>query len=468
MSEIEASAEAASAGRNPRDLTQGPVHLHLIRLTGFMMLGFISFMTASLIETVFIGALGSNQLAAISFTFPLVMLLQGVSMGLGIGASSVVARAAGSGDRDAVRRLITHSLVIVVALALVFTVVTFIAVRPFFAMLGAGPEVLPLTVEYTQIWLLGLPFFTIAFIGSTLMRAAGDAATPGYLMAAGSALQVMFQPFFIFGLGGAPEMGLNGAAVGFVLARIVSFGLYVYFMGFRDRLLIPSLHGIARSCREILHVGLPAVASNLIGPVSMSVITRLLAGHGAVVVAGYGVATRVESMVTMVVWALSMSVAPFVGQNWGAGHHERVKRALALANAFSLAWGAFAFVVLLFTAKLLVSLINDDPGVVEAASIYLVIVPWSIGFMGIIATSTQSFNAFGKPIPPLIMSILQMLVIYIPLALLGDHLWGYVGIYVAFAATSVIVGSLGYFWIRRTVGIEIRRAMVWSEAPAAD
>ena len=163
-----------------------------------------------------------------------------------------------------------------------------------------------------------------------------------------------------------------------------------------------------------------------------------------------------------------MSVAPFVGQNWAAGHYARVKRALTLANVFSLSWGVFAFVLLLFSAEVLISLINDDPGVVAAGSVYLIVVPLSVGFMGVMMTSTQSFNAFGKPMPPLIISILQMLVIYIPLALLGDLLWGYVGIVLAFAATSVLVGVLSFFWINNTIKVELRRRIVETDDGGKD
>lgn len=462
------SPSGGLADAKNRGFTEGAVHTHLIRLTGYMTLGFVSIMTASLIETIYIGVLGTNQLAAISFTFPLVMLLQGVSMGLAIGASSVVARAMGSGDREKARRLITHCFVLVTVVIICLAVIAYLLLESFFTLLGAGPEVLPLTVAYSKIWLLGLPFFTIAFVGSTLMRAAGDAVTPGYLMTVGSALHVMIAPVFIFGLIGAPELGLEGAAVGFVLARVASFGLYFYYMGYRDRLLLPSLDGIATSCRQILHVGLPAIASNLIAPVSMTIITRLLAGHGAVVIAGFGVATRIEAMVMMIIFALAMSVAPFVGQNWEAGHYDRVKKALRLANGFSLLWGLLAFVLLASAAEQLVSLINDDPGVVAAASVYLIIVPVSIGFMGVMMTATQSFNALGKPMPPLVMSILQMLVIYLPLALIGDYLWGYVGIYIAFAATSVLMGTLGFFWINNVIKKELsRRRMVTTPGAGA-
>ncbi len=440
---------------NPRDFTQGPVHTHLIRLTGYMLLGFVSIMSASLIETVYIGNVGTNELAALSFTFPLVMVFQGIAMGLGVGASSVVARTIGSGDQQKVKLLITHCFILVIVLTLVFSAFAYFHADSFFNLLGAGPEILPLSVDYIQIWLFGLPFFTIAMVGSTLMRAAGDAVTPGYLMTIGSVLHIIIAPIFIFGLLGAPKLGLTGAAVGFVLARTVSFLMYSYVIGIRDKLLYFSIKGFFSSCRDILHVGLPAVASNLIAPISMSVITRLLAGHGTVVVAGYGVASRIESMIVMIIFALSMSIAPFVGQNWGAASFDRVKLSLKLSNGFSLIWGVIAYIFLFLSAEYLVGLINDDPSVVQAAVHYLLIVPLSIGLMGVMSNSTSSFNALGKPIPPLIISILQMIVIYIPLALLGDYLFGYRGIFIAGVVTTSLLGIVSWIWIYREINLGI-------------
>ena len=465
MSEIPTAKTAAA----PTGFTEGPISTHLIRLTGFMLLGFVSFMTASLIEAVYVGRVGTAELAAISFTFPFVMSIQGISMGLGIGAGSVVARAMGSGDRERVKRVVTHSFILVVILQLATSYIAWLYVEELFGLLGAEPHILALIVDYMDIWMIGSPFFAVAFIGSTLMRATGDAVTPGYLMAAGAGLQVVVQPFFIFGLGPVPEMGLGGAAVGFVVSRVIGLFMYMWFVAVRDRLLTSSLTGILTSWRDILHVGLPAVASNMITPVSMAIITRLLAGHGSEVVAGFGVASRIESMVMMMIFALSMSIAPFAGQNWGAGHVERVTDALRLSNRFCMAWGIAAFVVLFLAGAPLVGLINDDPKVIEVARIYLVIVPMGMGFMGVMNTATQTFNALGRPIPPLVISVMQTLVAYVPLALLGDHLFGYRGIFGAQALTAVLLGILATWWVYRTIRSESTRlGLVSGVVHAAD
>ena len=268
---VEAAAD--SGARAGQDLTVGPEYQHLLRLTGFMLLGFVAVMSANLIETLYIGNVGTQELAALGFTFPVVMGLQGMMMGLGIGASSVVARSIGSGEWRRAKALITHSFVLVLAFVALITLFMALFLEDIFSLLGAKGEILDMSVAYMRVWLLGVPFFAIAMVGSTLMRAAGDAVKPGYLMVVGAVLQVALGPVFIFGLFGFSQMGLAGAAIAFVAARTVSFLMYVYYV-YKDDLLIFDLNNFWQSSRDIMHVGLPAILSNIIGPVSMSVITR--------------------------------------------------------------------------------------------------------------------------------------------------------------------------------------------------
>ena len=445
---VEAAAD--SGARAGQDLTVGPEYQHLLRLTGFMLLGFVAVMSANLIETLYIGNVGTQELAALGFTFPVVMGLQGMMMGLGIGASSVVARSIGSGEWRRAKALITHSFVLVLAFVALITLFMALFLQDIFSVLGAKGEILDMSVAYMRVWLLGVPFFAIAMVGSTLMRAAGDAVKPGYLMVVGAVLQVALGPVFIFGLFGFSQMGLAGAAIAFVAARTVSFLMYVYYV-YKDDLLIFDLNNFWQSSRDIMHVGLPAILSNIIGPVSMSVITRLLAGHGAVVVAGFSVASRIETMFAMVMWALSMSVAPFVGQNWGAKYFKRVTRSLRIGNLFALAWGVFSYLVLIVLGPFVISLVNSDQEVIDAATVYLMIVPLGMGLMGVMSNCMSSFNALGQPGPPFIMSVCQMIFLSIPFAILGDYLFGYRGIFAGGVLSILIIALISYVWLKRNI-----------------
>jgi putative MATE family efflux protein len=445
-SAVTQSAGGASGRVRGANFTEGPVHSHLLRLTGFMFMGFSAMTIAQLIETIYLGQLGTDELAAISFTFPVVMVLQSVAMGLGVGASSIIARTTGAGDREQVRRLVSHCLILVVILVVLLAGLGLAFASPVFGLLGASGHILELVTRYMNIWFLGLPLFAMSMIGSSLIRAVGNAAIPGVIMTVGSVLQVIIAPFLIFGLGPFPALGIEGAAWSFALARTVSFGLSWYVIIYREELLTTSLSGLLSSWRSILHVGLPAIATSLIMPVTMGIITRLLSAHGAAVIAGFGVGSRIGSLMMMIVMAIASSAGPFIGQNWGAGKFERVDAALSLCNRFALIWGAIGFILMLLTGKFLVSLINDDPIVVEAASWYLIIIPLSIGFMGMTAISGSCFNAMGKPIPPLVISIARMVVVYVPMAILFDHWWGYIGIYLATSISTVILGIVAWLW----------------------
>jgi putative MATE family efflux protein len=431
----------------------------LVRLTLFMVLGLVSVLGASLVETIYISRVGTIDLAALGFTFPLAMIFQSVAMGLGIGASSVVARAMGSGQSEKAKKIITHSLVLMMILIVLLIALIYWNTDTIFSFLGANEEASTLAVAYMDIWLLGLPFFTFAMVGSHLMRAIGDPATPAYLMMIGSVLQVLIAPILIFGLLGAPKLGLEGAAWGFLLARLGSLLMYGYIIAIRDKLMIFSMQGFIASCRDILHVGLPAIASNSIAPLSMALITKLIAGHGVAVIAGFSLAARIEHMILMVLFALANSIAPFIGQNWGAALFDRVQLTLKQANGFVVVWGIVAYTFLYIGAETIVRSINSDPAVVEAATFYLRIVPLAMGFMGFILNATSCFNALGKPLPPLTISILQMIIIYLPLAMLGDYLLGYKGIFIAAAVTIFIVGIISRIWIRRALDLGIAQRL---------
>ena len=415
-----------------------------------MVIGLVTVMGANLIETIYVSLLGTDELAALGFTFPLVMLLQSLTMGLGVGASSVVARKIGADERVQATSIISHSLLITVIFVGIVSLLVSSTLSEIFDLLGAEKNIKSMALEFMEVWFYGLPFFAVAMVGTSLMRAAGDVATPGYLMAVGSFLQVLFGPALIFGFSEWNGFGLKGAAIAFIVARTTTFLFVIYFLN-KNKFLVSSLDDFWLSTREVFHVGLPAIASNLIGPLSMTFITRLVAGYGSAAVAGFSLASRIETMLAMVVWAISMSVGPFVGQNWGARKFERVWKAVSLANIYAVSWGALSYVVLFLTSPLVINTVTDELAVADAALTYLLIVPIGMGLMGISANASNSFNALGKPVPPLVMSVVQMLVLTIPLAILGNFFLGFPGIFIGGVFAMLISATVIHIWLRKTL-----------------
>ncbi len=411
-----------------------------------MALGSLSMNVAQVGEVIFLGWIGTEALAALGYAFPITITLYAFAGGIGTGASSVTARTIGAGNRERSAVLITHAHVLVVLVGIVVGSAFALFAGQIVGTLGATGEVREMAEEYIVIFAAGFPFFMVSIVGSMLLRATGNAASPGLFMAAGSILQVILCPILVFGWLGAPELGVAGAAWAYAVSRATTTVLYVGHLA-HLKLLRWTLAGMGESWRSIMHVGGPAVASGLVMPASMYIITWLLSRHGDAVVAGYNVASRVEMMAHMILWSASSSVEPFVGQNWGAGLYERARRALKLTHGFSLIWGVFTFILMVAIGEYVVkTFIDDDPVVVDVAVWFFYIIPLSIGFMGMTQVASACFNALGKPIPSLVISILRALAIYVPLALLGDYFYGYVGIFIATAATNVLVGLIAWRW----------------------
>ncbi len=443
--------------RSSRDLTSGPVVRSLAGLTAPMMLGVSSSILVSMLEIGFIGQLGTDQVAAISFTFPVTMALSSIALGISIGSSSVIARRVGAGDWAAVRHLSTHSLLLVALLMTLISLLGYLTVDPLFRLLGAPDHILDHIDPYMALYYPGTVLFTVGMVAGSVIRATGNAKVPGLVMTFGALLNLLLDPLFIFGWFGFPRLELVGAAAAMVLSRVATLTALLYYTGVRERMILMGSHalkGVIDSWRQILTVGFPAMATQMIGPITGGIITRLLAVHGENVVAGFGVASRIEAVAVMLLFALSGSIGPFVGQNWGAGAHDRVQEGVRAAYRFCIYWGLFVCAVLFFTASSFVPWIDDNPIVVKTAVTYLTIVPLSYGIWGVLMMASASFNSLGKPIPSTVMSFTRMFVLYVPLATLGNYFYGYGGIFLATAAANLLMGGVGYVWLKSYLGAQ--------------
>jgi putative MATE family efflux protein len=439
-----------------------------MRLTVPMFLGISSMILASMIDTIYIGWIGTQQLAAVSFSFPLVMGLSSVSMGLGIGATSIMSRTLGRGDRARAYVLGTHTLLLVMILVISLAIFGRIFGAHLFRVMGADDVILPMVTAYMNVWFIGLPLFALPMVAMSMLRALGNARVPGTLMSAGAAMQVVLAPALIFGLPGIHEgIGYTGSAWAFVTSRFLTLIATAYVLTRRGMITpLGAWPTVFKSWREVLRIGVPSIMTNLVGPVSMGVVFGLLAKYGHAVVAGFGVAVRIESLAVMILMALSSSISPMVGQNWGAGNHARIDAALRFGYRFSFAWGAFIFVILATFGRGIVGLINSDPAVVEATYHYLLIVPLTYSTMGVSMVSGSCFVALGKPLPSLLLTITRMVLIYVPLALLGDRLFGYQGIFGAAAVANVLVAGASYVWVMRMLH-DARATLPVSATPAS-
>ncbi|MDZ7769461.1 MAG: MATE family efflux transporter [Woeseiaceae bacterium] len=313
---------------------------------------------------------------------------------------------------------------------------------------------------YMQILYVGVPFVVVGMVGMSSMRATGDTRLPSKLMVIAAVLNVLLDPILIFGLGPIPALGLDGAAMAALLARASIFIGVVYFMRRRLDMLTfarPERAEMLRSWRDILHVGLPAAGTNAIIPIATGVITAMLAQYGPEAVAGFGVASRVESVVLVIFYAMSAIIGPFVGQNMSAGKADRIFAALKLCTFFCLGSGLVIAALLAASSTLLPSLFSDNPDVTGVATLFLLIAPVSYGAYGMVMVMNASFNGMGKPLPAVVVSVSRMALLYVPLALIGNYFFEVAGIFAAYTVANIVTGFVSYAWARASIQTQCDR-----------
>jgi putative MATE family efflux protein len=435
-------------------LTQGSVGRHLVDMAVPVLFGIFTMMGNTFAEMWFIGRVGDRELAALSFAFPILMIVTSVAIGLGAGTSSVVARAIGAHNHRRARRLATDSLILSFGITAAISAVGFLTIEPLFRLLGAPDDMIPLISGYMTILYSGVPFVVVGMVGMSSMRATGDTRLPSMLMVIASITNVILDPILIFGVGPVPAMGLNGAAMAALLARAAIFFGTLYYMRTRLDMLTfnkPDLGELRSSWADVLHVGIPAAATNAIIPIAMGVITAMLAKYGPDAVAGFGVASRIESLTLVLFYALSAVIGPFVGQNVSAGRADRIFRALRLCSLFCVATGLLIAALLAVSGYWLPTLFSDNPDVTDVSTLFLMIAPISYGAYGMVMVMNAFFNGMGKPMPAVHISVTRMAVIYVPVALIAERFFGIVGIFGAYALANIVTGIVAYVWARASV-----------------
>jgi putative MATE family efflux protein len=307
---------------------------------------------------------------------------------------------------------------------------------------------------YMRIWFVAIPLLVVPIVANSIVRAVGDAFWPSVVMVSSAATNIAVTPAFIFGFGPIPAFGIEGAAIGTLVAWLVTvFGAFA-LVAYREKMLVfkvPSLADLIASWKRVLAVGLPASLGNAVNPIGIAVVTSIIATFGEIVVAGFGVATRIESLFVIPMLALSSAIGPFTGQNWGAGKCERVSEALKFSYVVCAVWAGIIGLFFWLAAEPIVGIFSDDPEVLTSATSYLAIVPLSLWGYGVVIITAGAFNAMGKSHYGLAQYLVRTAVLYIPLSFVAARMAGsdavFYGIALANALAGIIVGSFALYWL---------------------
>lgn len=440
---------------NKGGLTQGDLQNHLIRLAVPMTWGIMAIISFQLVDTFYVSLLGTQALAALSFTFPIGFLIFSLFMGFAIAMSSVVSRLIGGGNQEEVKRVTTHGLMLIFTLGVIISIIGYYTQDYIFKAMGADDEILPLIRDYMSIWFMGAVFITMPLVGNAAIRATGDTILPAMIMTIVAVVNIILDPILIFGLFGFPRMEIQGAAVATIFGNACAMIAGLYVLGVHKKLLCTfstlRLDLFWNSIKRLLFIAIPVGIANSIQPAVNTVIISMLTAYGAEAVAAYGVVTRVEAFAFVILMGVAVGMGPIIGQNWGAGKIERVHATIRKAIIFSTVWSVFVAITLGVFAKPIASLFaENDPKVVEYAALFFWIVPFSYAFSNLIRGWGSAFNAMGMPQRSFIMIVVEMLVLMLPAVYIGNYFYGVTGMFMAMAAVNVVAGTLFHIWSWKT------------------
>ncbi len=452
------------------DLTEGKVSGHVLRMLGPFSIAVIAMISTGIVDTIYLGRLtdelrpnlGVMALAAIGFAFPLTFLGNSANIGLGAGTLSAVSRALGQGDIERSRR--HGAAAILMALTVMTGLVTLmlVALPHVLTLMGAEGEIKRMATQYAIISFPGLVIVSVASMSNNILRAGGEAALPSSIMIIGAVINIILDPFLIFGWGPFPRLEIQGAAlatlIGNIFGAIFGFSVVMFHrkaISFTEM----TLGSIKRAWKVIGSVGLPAAGTNIIVPLSTALAVTIIARSLTTIdVAAFTVASRAELISVGMLYALSACIGAITGQNGGAGLTDRVRAAFKFCYWICIIWGTFMAVILALFAPQIAGVFSTDAQVVSKTIPYFYIVPITIFAYGFVFISAAGLNALGRPIYGLIYTIIRSLLLYVGLIFIGVQMDGLRGAFFGMAAANIISGLIAAGWSLTKVPMSAKKS----------
>ncbi len=423
-----------------------PLSRQLLVMTWPMLFGVLSLMSFQLVDSIFIGQLGRDPLAALGFTVPMQQLIIGLQVGLGIATTAIISRTLGADDVARAERLGGLVVIIGGSLALLLLVGLWLGRHGIMGLLGAEADLMPLISAYWVPWLGAAWMGAMAYFGYSVSRSHGDTKLPGYMMVVTSLVNIALDPLYIFVFG----WGLPGAA----MATITAFGiscLVVYPKLLKRGWLRFDLSALALgpAIRQLGGIMAPAMMSQLMPPIAASLATALVAGFGTAAVAAWGLGTRLEFFSIVVVLALTMSLPPMIGRLLGSGDIDRIRALVRISVRFVVVWQLAIGLIWLVLSGLVSELFSADASVTDILHSYLVRVPLSYSGLGVCMLMVSVCNALGLSMRALLISVLRLFACFLPFLWVGSQMGGIDGLLSGALIGNLLAGTQAYLFYRQ-------------------
>lgn len=435
------------------DYTSGSIGGTMVRTAFMMLAATIAISGYNIVDTYFVGKLGKIPLAAMSLTFPLVMLCGCILRGFASGVMTLTAQATGAGNTRKAAGIVTSGLWLAIIVSAVLAAAGILSIDHLLRItMNSSEEAAPLAKEYMIIWYCGCVTATLGMCSNDILIAVGDSRRASAMMVFGLVINAILDPLFISGIRGLFDgMGVSGAALATVIAQFLCMFVILYFLHKRHHLIrfewIP-LKEFFCYWREIIFFAIPSSLGMLMIPIGALIMTRITNHFGDTIVAAVGVAMRIESIAFIFPMSLGMSLLPMVGQNFGAKKYSRIHSCRRFSMRFALCFLLLMAAIYTIFAKYLGIPFTQDEGVLKYVALSLMIMPWGYPFTEIHRYSTFFYTGCGHPIAAALLNAMRVgiLLFFSFIAYREESITGF---FMARPAADILSGLIGWWLVHR-------------------
>lgn len=405
----------------------------------------------NLVDTYFIGLTRNDyQLAAVNLAYPVMMVMIAISNMIGTGASSLIARCLGAKDKQKAAETLTAGFVLTVVNSIIVAAVGLIFLNEIVKGLGAKENTFEYTKQYVRILLICSVFTMGNYSFGQFLRSEGSVKYSIVGMIVGTIVNIILDPLFIFTLG----MQVRGAALATVIGNAAGMAASLIFYIKGKTLLCPDKKCIrpkASVLGEIYRVGLPASLETLLSSAAYVVNNNLAVAYGELTVAAMGIAQKLLSLGNYIYQGFAAGTQPLMGYNYGAKNYSRMKAILKAGVITVTCTELFLMVIYGAFAPLLTGIFSDSQEVISIGARVLRTVMFILPFVGTVSMCRMSFQAMGKPLYAFCITLVRQLILYIPLLLLFDHVFGFKGMLCAQPVTEAVMMTVSLILLYRFI-----------------
>jgi putative MATE family efflux protein len=442
----------------------------LLRLSLPSIASMVTISLYHLVDTFWLGQLSYQAIAAVTVTFPFFIMVIAIGVGSGVGGNALASRRFGERNIEATNQVAGQVFPLTGFFGVLFVLAGVLFARPIASLLGAGPDILDMTADYLIFFAVGAPFMLFRLMTRNIFQASGDAVKPMIFTIVGAVTNAALDPFFIFGWGPFPEMGVGGAGLATSIAGGFSAMLsFYYLVGHKSvyRLKLHHLKPDFAIMAQIFKVGLPSILMELTESIAFILFLRIVSGFGSVALAALGIAIRISDLAFMPIIGAGHGLLPIVGYCFGARLWQRLWAAVRLASlSLAVMLGVATVFLEIFTPQA-IAIFNNDPELLAVAVPGMRIFLSTLILVGPAIMFITTFQGLSRGWTAIFLSLARQLLFFIPALLILPNYMGINGVWLAIPLSDGLGTIIAGLWLYREYRVQ-KRSGIWETPPVTE